>query len=168
MSFVGDNEADADAKFQYRHLNEVYDDERVYGSLEGLTFGEIEKLSQDSQNVLARQFMTTFLAYPLTVVMLSESQQSEEFNLQFTRLNLGTIINSGEKLNAMVGDLRNECFDGIGKHSFLKGTNIPTRRFAESRSPLRFWRRSFPYMLQVGMSGPGTSTYRDCSSETVL
>ena len=133
MSFVGDNEADADTKFRYRHLNEVYEDEPVYGPLEGLTFGEIEKLSQDSQNLLASQFMTTFLDYPLTVVMLSESQQSEEFNLQFTRLNLGTIINSGEKLHAMVGDLRNECFDRIGKHSFLKGTNIPTRRFAREQ-----------------------------------
>ena len=133
MSFVGDNEADADTKFRYRHLNEVYEDERVYGRLEGLTFGEIEELNQDSQNLMARQFMTTFLDYPLTVVMLSESQQSEEFNLQFTRLNLGTIINSGEKLHAMVGDLRNECFDGMGKHSFLKGTNIPTRRFAREQ-----------------------------------
>ena len=54
--------------------------------------------------------------------------------LQFTRLNLGTIINSGEKLHAMVGDLRNECFDGMGKHSFLKGTSdIPTRRFAREQ-----------------------------------
>ena len=35
MSFVGDNEADADTKFRYRHLNEVYEDERVYGRLEG-------------------------------------------------------------------------------------------------------------------------------------
>ena len=133
MSFVGDNEADADTNFRYRHLNEVYEDEPVYGPLEGLTFGEIEKFSQDSQNLLAKQFMTMFLDYPLTVVMLSESQQSEEFNLQFTRLNLGTIINSGEKLHAMVGDLRNECFDGMGKHSFLKGTNIPTKRFAREQ-----------------------------------
>ena len=133
MSFVGDNEGDADTHFRYRHLNEVYEDEPVYGSLEGLTFGEIEELSIDSQNLLARQFMTTFLHYPLTVVMLSESQQSEEFNLQFTRLNLGTIINSGEKLHAMVGDLRNECFDGLGKHPFLRGTNIPTRRFAREQ-----------------------------------
>ena len=77
MSFVGDNEADEDTNFRYRHLNEVYADEPLYGTLEGLTFGKIEELNQDSQNLLARQFMTTFLDYPLTVVMLSESQQSE-------------------------------------------------------------------------------------------
>ena len=133
MSFVGDNEADDDMKFRYRHLNEVYEDEPMYGPLEGLTFGEIEELNQDPQNLPASQFMTTFLDYPLTVVMLSASRQSEEFNLQFTRLNLGTIINSGEKLHAMVGDLRNECFDGLGKHPFLEGTNIPTRRFAREQ-----------------------------------
>ena len=133
MSFVGDNETDADANFRYRHLNEVYEDEPVYGPLEGLAFGEINKLSQEPQELLAREFIAAFLDYPLTVIMLSDSHQSEEFNLQFTRLNLGTIINSGEKLHAMVGELRNECFDGLGKHPFLQRTNIPTRRFAREQ-----------------------------------
>lgn len=64
---------------------------------------------------------------------LSDSSRPEEFNLQFTRLNLGAIINSGEKLNAMVGDLRDECFtnQGIGQHAFLDKIKIPTRRFAK-------------------------------------
>ena len=77
--------------------------------------------------------MDRFLSYPLTVVMLSDSETSQEFNLQFTRLNLGTIINSGEKLHAMVGDLRDECFNRLGKHSFLEGTDIPTRRYAREQ-----------------------------------
>ena len=47
--------------------------------------------------------------------------------------NLGMIINSGEKLQAMVGDLRDECFDGIGTHRFLEETDIPTRRFAREQ-----------------------------------
>ena len=33
----------------------------------------------------------------------------------------------------MVGALRDECFEGIGKHAFLKETNIPTRRFAREQ-----------------------------------
>ena len=55
--------------------------------------------------------------------------------LQFTRLNLGTIINSGEKLNAMAGEMRDECFGpgGLGHHPFLGATDIPIRRFAREQ-----------------------------------
>ena len=70
------------------------------------------------------------MAYQLTVILLRDSAAPEEFNLQFTRLNLGTIINSGEKLNAMVGDLRDLCFEDLANHEFLRSVAIPTRRFA--------------------------------------
>lgn len=133
MSFLGDNETDTDVNFRFRHLNEVYEDSRVFETLEGKPFSEILKLADDPKQQTAQNFVKLLLEYPLTVVMLSESKQSEEFNLQFTRLNLGTIINSGEKLHAMVGDLRNECFDGIGKHPFLEETSIPTRRYAREQ-----------------------------------
>ena len=78
---------------------------------------------------------TQFCDYEITVVLLSDSTDAREFNLQFTRLNLGTIINSGEKLNAMMGELRNECFGvhGIGSHSFLEALGIPTRRYAKEQ-----------------------------------
>lgn len=71
----------------------------------------------------------------MTIVQLEGSRLAEEFNLQFTRLNLGTILNSGEKLHAMVGDLRDVCFleDGIGQHPFFERTRIPTRRFAKEQ-----------------------------------
>lgn len=133
MSFLGGNPTDVDAKFRYAHLNEVYEDSPVFGPLRGLTFSEIKKLAEKPEQDTAQEFLIALLEYPLTVVMLSNSRQAEEFNLQFTRLNLGTIINSGEKLHAMVGDLRDECFEGIGKHAFLEGTNIPTRRFAREQ-----------------------------------
>ena len=133
VSFLGDNETDTDANFRFRHLNEVYEDDPAFRSLEGLPFYEIEELAKDPEQHIAQDFVKLLLEYPLTVVMLSESKQSEEFNLQFTRLNLGTIINSGEKLHAMVGDLRDACFEGIGKHAFLEETNIPTRRFAREQ-----------------------------------
>ena len=133
MSFLGDNKTDGDANFQFKHLNEVYEDTPTFASLEGMSFSEISDLSKSPENGTAQNFVNVLLEYPLTVVMLSRSKQSEEFNLQFTRLNLGTIINSGEKLHAMVGDLRDECFEGIGKHAFLEETNIPTRRFAREQ-----------------------------------
>ena len=133
MSFLGGNQTDVDANFRFRHLNEVYEDRPVFEPLVGMTYSEIRELAEKQQKFIAQDFMKALLEYPLTVVMLSDSKQSEEFNLQFTRLNLGTIINSGEKLHAMVGDLRNECFEGIGKHAFLEETDIPTRRFAREQ-----------------------------------
>lgn len=135
MSFLGENPSDAHAEFQFRILNEIYEDSpsSELKSLEGKTFSEINRLSQNSQNQPAKNFVDALLDYPLTVVMLSDSDRPEEFNLQFTRLNLGTIINSGEKLHAMVGDLRDECFDKLGRHPFLAGTDIPTRRYAREQ-----------------------------------
>ena len=135
MSFLGESSTDADADFPFKSLNEIYEDDPSSGfrSLEGKNFSEIKELSQSSQNQMARNFVDALLDYPLTVVMLSDSRRSQEFNLQFTRLNLGTIINSGEKLHAMVGDLRNVCFDRLGPHPFLKGTDIPTRRYAREQ-----------------------------------
>ena len=132
MSFVGDNPSDRDANFGFRHLNEIYQDTPLFGPLEGMKFAEIENLGK-SNNKMARNFKTSLLGYPLIVVMLSDSNHSEEFNLQFTRLNLASIISSGEKLHAMVGDLRNECFDRLGNHPFLEQAKIPTRRFAKEQ-----------------------------------
>ena len=134
MSFVGENKADENVNFQFTPLNEVYYEETpVFQTLKDKTFNEIAELAVGGDDSTAQQFVDQFFDYPLTVVMLSDSAASEEFNLQFTRLNLGTIINSGEKLHAMVGDLRDECFNGLGRHAFLKGTNIPTRRFAREQ-----------------------------------
>ncbi len=133
MSFLGGDQRDVDANFRFRHLNEVYEDSPAFAPLVGMTYSEIGKLAEDPQQRIAQAFVETLLEYPLTIVMLSDSKEAEEFNLQCTRLNLGTIINSGEKLNAMAGDLRNECFEGIGRHAFLEGTDIPTRRFARQQ-----------------------------------
>ena len=57
-------------------------------------------------------------------------------NLIFNSLDLtwGVIINSGEKLNAMVGDLRDTCFDDLGQHGFLQVVSIPERRFAREQT----------------------------------
>ena len=133
MAFLDENPLGTYPGFRFRHLNEIYDDTPPFESLDGKTFGEIQQLQVDSQDTAAERFVETLLDYPLTIVMLSESNESEEFNLQFTRLNLGTIISSGEKLNAMVGDLRDVCFEKLGHHAFLQGTKIPTRRFAREQ-----------------------------------
>ena len=132
MSFLGRNDLDKHNGFEFRVLNEIYTDRRhPFCSMDGMKFQEIKDRScQDPQ---AKQFVDTFNQYDVTTVILSESYEELEFNLQFTRLNLGTIINSGEKLHAMVGDLRDECFGNLGGHKFLTSVNIPTRRYAREQ-----------------------------------
>ncbi len=135
-AFLGVNPDDADNKSALRLSNECSDDEHPpeIAGFDRKTFDEI-RTSSDEGDLHAKSFVAQLLGYQLSVVKLSGSQAPEEFNLQFTRLNLGTILNSGERLNAMVGDMRNECFDadGLGKHAFLDATDIPTRRFARQQ-----------------------------------
>ncbi len=116
----------------FRMSNEIYEDkEHDYSYLQNNSYKKLEKLAKTDP--LAKKLVKAFDDYELTIILLSESNKAEEFNLQFTRLNLGTIINSGEKLHAMVGELRDECFKGIGKHKFLETTNVPTRRYSREQ-----------------------------------
>ena len=111
-------------------MNEIYNDvSHAYEELSHKNYSDIECLKENGNNT-ASAFIESFQNYEVTVVELSESSREEEFNLQFTRLNLGQLIISGEKLNAMVGDMKNWCFDKLGTHKFLKGTKIPKRRYA--------------------------------------
>ncbi|MDE2744712.1 MAG: DUF262 domain-containing protein [Chloroflexota bacterium] len=131
MSFLGVNAQDEDNGFPFRALNEIEAESQADAQLavyDGQTFAQLHASSDPG----AQQLVKQFLEYMITIVNLSESKEAHEFNLQFTRLNLGTIINSGEKLNAMVGDLRDVCFaeDGLGSHEFLRALGVPTRRYA--------------------------------------
>ncbi|MBA2725955.1 MAG: DUF262 domain-containing protein [Actinobacteria bacterium] len=122
MSFLGDNHADDDNCFPLRSHNEVADDSGdQLRSLDGKTFEQ-----------LAPEIQEAFLDYRVTTVFLSGTHAESEVNLQFLRLNLGTLINAGEKLHAMVGVMRDRIFDpdGLGDHPFLAGVGVPTRRFA--------------------------------------
>lgn len=136
MSFLGENPEDQDNGFEFRLLNEIYTDEdQPFAALDGLTFAAL--VARSEGDPLAKRFLAAIRdSYELTIVRLSGSRRPEEFNLQFTRLNLGTIINSGEKLHAMVGELRDACFaeGGLGQHPFLELTRIPIRRFAKEQT----------------------------------
>ena len=91
MSFLGFNESDGDVNFRFKILNEIYDEETPYfESLDGRRFKEISDLWSKDNDPVARQFLERFLEYKLNIVMLANSNQSEEFNLQFTRLNPGS------------------------------------------------------------------------------
>ena len=138
MSFLGNNPADElDNGFILHLENEISSGLSTdFDRLNGHTFREIERHARDEDSDLhdlAARALEEILEYPITTVNLSETTDDEEFNLQFLRLNLGTLINAGEKLHAMVGDMRDVVFadDGIGKHPFFEWVRIPTRRYAK-------------------------------------
>jgi Protein of unknown function DUF262 len=120
MSFLNRNPTDKDNGFGLRIHNEVADEgAEELEDLNGLTFEQLK--DQDA-----------ILKYQVITVRLSGTRAPSEFNLQFLRLNLGTLINAGEKLHAMVGEMRDRLFEdgGLGQHPFLAGVGIPTRRYA--------------------------------------
>ncbi len=152
MSFVGRNEEGEDNKFEFQIKNEIeVDTNHPFQTLDGLTFEKINERAKKGEED-AKRFLKDFHDYEINVVLLSDSEKPSEFNLQFARLNLGTIINSGEKLNAMVGDLRNECFDegGIGKHKFLDVVKIPTKRYSQEQVAAQILAQAFSLESKEG------------------
>ena len=144
MSFLGENRNDDDNGFEFRILNEIYKDKAPpYSSLEKNGFKALKALAPKNQ--LARKLVESFENYELTIVQLSGSHEAHEFNLQFARLNVGTIINSGEKLHAMVGAIRDTCFKRIGTHAFLESTNMTTRRFSKEQTAAQILAQVFSF-----------------------
>ena len=136
MSFLGKNPEDRfDNCFPLRVSNEIYtESDNSFRKLDRYTYEQILKAVDNGEQV-AVDAKDRILNYDLTVIILSEVSIAEEFNLQFTRLNLGAIINAGEKLNAMVGEMRDLCFKDqkIGQHPFLNIVKIPTRRYVKEQ-----------------------------------
>lgn len=135
MAFLGENPQDDDEGFEYKPMNEIYEDDAgdlPFADLRGKDYEEIKAAAEDGHET-SGEFREKLLDYKLSVVKLAGSRRAVEFNLQFTRLNLGMIINSGEKLHAMVGDLRDICFGELGDHDFLQAVGIPTRRYAQQQ-----------------------------------
>lgn len=131
MSFLGENPLDArDNGFPLRVDNEISAGlQTEFDDLSLQTFASLV----ESGSTISQAAVEAVLSYPLNVVRLSGAAEGEEFNLQFLRLNLGTLINAGEKLHAMVGQMRDEIFEqgGIGKHEFFDQVRIPGRRYSK-------------------------------------
>ena len=136
MSFLGENPEDqSDNQFRLRISNEIYTDTaNSFCALDRYTYKDI-LVAVDAKNPVAIEAKKAILDYQLTAIILSGVTTPGEFNLQFTRLNLGAIINAGEKLHAMVGKMRDLCFvdQTVGQHPFLEIVSIPTRRYAKEQ-----------------------------------
>lgn len=73
----------------------------------------------------------TFEDYELTMA-IAISFTDEEIRLLFTRLNLGTPLNAGEKLNAIKSNM-GDFVRKMVQHPFIKNVSIPKRRFAKEQ-----------------------------------
>ena len=138
MSFLEENDSDgADNGFPLKLENEISGGlQTEFDNLSGMTFEQLRSAAKDDTSELsetAEHAIKAILGYKITTVMLSGVVDEEEFNLQFLRLNLGTLINSGEKLHAMVGAMRDVVFtsERVGRHPFFESVQIPTRRYAK-------------------------------------
>jgi len=79
-----------------------------------------------------------FDKYELNVIIIDTNLDDVlELNLLFARLQLGETLNSGEKLHAMSGEMKNFIFksqpEGIQGHEFFTGINVPYKRYAREQ-----------------------------------
>ncbi len=96
-----------------------------------LTVGEKEKVKQ----------------FLFTIAVITQATD-DELRLLFIRLQLGAILNAGEKLHAMKGAMRNFVFDNGKNHPFFKKVDIPARRYARETVFAQICINSFYRSLQ--------------------
>lgn len=69
--------------------------------------------------------------YRLQITEIAEADENE-LRLLFLRLQLGLLLNTGEKLHALTGIVKDFVFKKMCKHHFIRETvNIPRRRFSK-------------------------------------
>ncbi len=123
LSYLGKNEADTETnEFTLKIVNEIFEDANLFAEVNDKKFSELPE--GDKQKILD---------YQINVIEISEVVNEEELNLLFLRLQLGSILNAGEKLHAMIGDMREYIFEDIGKHEFFEKLSIPYRRYARQQ-----------------------------------
>lgn len=85
----------------------------------------------DTFDALSDTQKRVFEDYKLTITEVTEISD-EEVRLLFQRLQLGVPLNSGEKLNAIMSNMR-EFVNIMVKYPFIERLNITARRFAKEQ-----------------------------------
>ena len=123
LSYRGINESDEDHnKFNLKIENEIYYDEEKFEEADSKRF---EKLNPLWKKKIGN--------YKLNIVFITDIEHDEELNLLFLRLQIASVLNAGEKLKAMTGDIRDWIFHEIVNHNFFKKIAIPNRRYAKQQ-----------------------------------
>lgn len=79
---------------------------------------------------LNKNLQDKILSYELQITIIDEVKE-DYLRTLFLRLQLGLLLNTGEKLHALSGQMRDFVFNKIINNSFIKIIRIPERRFAK-------------------------------------
>ena len=130
ISFLGLNES-AEQKEGIGSYDNKF---KFISSDELLGSNELDAFNKRGWEELAEQQQKRILDYEFNVLEITNLDRDEELNLMFLRLQLGAQLNPGEKLNAMLGVMRDLIFKGenpLGKHPYFDYLKIPKRRFSK-------------------------------------
>lgn len=123
LSYANKNVADEQYNgFSVTTINEIYNDDLDLENIKDMKIGD-----------LPEEFREKFYNYEISVVELSEVKNPLELNLFFLRLQLGQILNSGEKLNAMAGEMRDFIFKDLRNNPVFNSINVRYRRFTREQ-----------------------------------
>lgn len=123
LSYLGKNGSDEyDNAFHLKIENEIYDDRGKFKTADSKRYKDLDGKWKDK-----------ILNYEVNIVIIEEVEHDEELNLLFLRLQIASVLNAGEKLHAMTGDMRDWIFLDIHKHKFFQKISIPQRRFAKEQ-----------------------------------
>lgn len=124
LSYLGINDSDEDHNnFNLKIENEIYDDEGKFDEVDSKRF---ERLDETLWEKKIRD-------YKLNIVFITDIEHDEELNLLFLRLQIASVLNAGEKLHAMTGDIRDWIFNEIVNHAFFEKIKVPKRRYAKEQ-----------------------------------
>ncbi len=127
LSFVGRNKTEgSNNNFPLTMKNEIYPDTEQFQEI-------IQRIGNKKFQELKKEDKDKILNYEINIVEMSYIAPEEELNLLFLRLNLGQILNAGERLHAMIGHMRDYIFNNVGRHPFFTELSIPYRRYAKEQ-----------------------------------
>jgi len=129
-SYVGLNDKADEIDSRYNNMFRFKSSDELLGSetLAAFHNKRYDELEGDQQNIILNY------KFNLIEINLNANEKEEELNLMFLRLQLGSPLNAGEKLNAMVGEMHDYVFkgnDALGKNQYFEFLQIPSRRFSK-------------------------------------
>ena len=125
FSFLGINKDDKDNGFEFRTFNEVKEDHRL---------DDANNYKIESSGFM--KYKKIFESYKVRIVLLSDITDEDDLNLQFQRLQIAQILSGAEKLNAMVGGMRDYIFsqNGLGAAGYFAKVGTRVGRFGREQS----------------------------------
>lgn len=129
LSYLEINDSDVDHNgFNLKIENEIYDDG-----------GYFNKINEKRYKNLDEKWKKRINDYQLNIVLVSDVEKELELNLLFLRLQIASVLNAGEKLHAMTGDMRDLIFSDLKGHNFFKKLISQHADLLKSKSLLRFF-----------------------------